>query len=48
MEETEVELELELEGVNDGKWWVRQGRYGESGGKAKHLPAEYRGLGGYR
>jgi hypothetical protein len=28
MGETEVELELELEGVNDGKWWVRQGRYG--------------------
>jgi hypothetical protein len=31
----ETEVELELEEVNDGKWWVKQGRYGESGGKTK-------------
>jgi hypothetical protein len=40
MGETEVELELELEGVNDGKWWVRQGRYGESGGKTSTCRAQ--------
>jgi hypothetical protein len=43
MGETEVELELELEGVNDGKWWVSRVGMGESGGKTKQ---SHRG--GYR